>query len=162
MSEINDGGSTYSELKIALPQIPHEFLLTAQVSIEDILAVQSLAMGFLRMRARTQRRNPQLKRYGFVMLDKGGLDEADVYDGSTDTYMGCFVQKVHPDQWHMLVSFLDTTNTEATKAQNTRRMYIFDWLRSGKHGTPKYFVSTKAPDKQCRCLPHTQSARLQS
>lgn len=48
MSEINDGGSTYSELKIALPQIPHEFLLTAQVSIEDILAVQSLAMGFLR------------------------------------------------------------------------------------------------------------------
>lgn len=48
MSEINDGGSTYSELEIALPQIPHEFLLTAQVSIEDILAVQSLAMGFLR------------------------------------------------------------------------------------------------------------------
>lgn len=131
MSEMENNFGINSEPQIALPQIPHEFLREPQLSLENILAVQALSMGFLRMRARSRRQQPEQKRHGFVMFDKGGSDIEDVYDGSTDTYMGCLVQKVSYDQWRMVVSLLSTLNTEPTKAQNVRRLYKFDWLRNG-------------------------------
>lgn len=120
------------ELEIALPQWPIDFIREPQLEIEDILAVQGLLMGYLRKRARKPRYNYETKSHYLVMLDHDGPDETDeVYDGSTDTYMTCKVQKNRPDEWRMLVSFLGIVNTEATNMISTREMYRFNWLSNG-------------------------------
>lgn len=120
------------ELEIALPQWPIDCIREPQLEIEDILAVQGLLMGYLRKRARKPRHNDATKSHYLVMLDHDGADDTDeVYDGSTDTYMTCKVQKNRPDEWRMLVSFLEVVNTEATNLTSTRELYRFNWLDNG-------------------------------
>jgi hypothetical protein len=115
------------------PQLPSEEITLAQVDLEDILAVQALAMGSIRMRARTRKTDALNKRYGFAMYEPGSNGDAEeIYDGSTDRYMSCSVRKVAPDQWHMAVSFLSMVNVEELARCNARELYQFDWLRDGR------------------------------
>lgn len=121
------------ELEIALPQWPEAMIREPQLEIEDILAVQSLTMGYLHKRARTRVKKLDERKYGFAMINRGNLDNdaETIYDGTSDTFMSCQVRKVEHDQWHMAVHFTEVINTEAAKNINTRRMYVFDWLRNG-------------------------------
>ena len=121
------------ELEIALPQWPIDLLKEPQLEIEDILAVQSLMMGYLRKRARRPKTVQETRSHYLTMLDVDSeCDNPDeVYDGSTDTYMTCKVQKRDYNQWRMLVSFLETTNVKQLNQTNTRELYRFDWLNNG-------------------------------
>ena len=121
------------ELQIALPQLPHEMIERPLIEVEEILAVQSLVMGYLRKRARTKLNNRKDKRYGLCMLEQAGSGESaeDAYDGSADTYMTAQISKPKHDQWHMTVSMLDMTNTEEQAQTSIRQLYRFDWLRNG-------------------------------
>ncbi len=120
------------ELEIHQPQLPYEFIREPQLDMVDIFAVQSLVMGYLLRRARTTRNDATERKYRLAMLDNETLGPDQVaYDGSHDTYLSCKVQKIRHDQWRMLVSFLETYNTEDTKSLNHRQTYLFDWLRNG-------------------------------
>lgn len=119
------------EFEIAAPQLPFEEIVRPQVEMEDIYAVQALVMGYIRLRARTKRSDYDDKKYRMAMLERETDDLDTMYDGSRDKSMSCKVQKKRPDQWRMLVSFVETLNTEQTDASNVRRTYRFDWLRNG-------------------------------
>lgn len=133
MFEFDHESRYIRELEIALPQWPVEMIKDPLLEIEDILAVQSLTMGYLRTRARTKKHDLAAKNYGFAMIDRGNSDNdaEGVYDGTSDTYMSCLVRKIQHDQWRMSVSMLDVVNTEMTKKTNIRRMHRFDWLKNG-------------------------------
>lgn len=121
------------ELEIALPQWPIDLIREPQLEIEDILAVQSLMMGYLRKRARRPRTDQETKSHYLTMLDYSNEadDPDEMYDGSIDTYMSCKVQKRDYNQWRMLVSFLEVANVRELNQTNTREMYRFDWLNNG-------------------------------
>ena len=119
------------ELEIALPQWPIDMIREPQLEIEDIFAVQSLLMGYLRKRARSPRSNHEARSHYITMLDGGNGATDEAYDGSVDTYMTGKVQKRTMHQWRMLVSFLEVVNTEETSKINTRELYRFDWLSNG-------------------------------
>ena len=127
----------FYESEIYPPQWPIDVINEPQLEIEDILAVQSLIMGYLHRRARTSRSDAETKNHLLSMINNSNGATIDlnnpngVYDGSTDTYMSCKVQKRDRDQWNMVVSFLESTNTEETKTMNTREVYRFDWLANG-------------------------------
>lgn len=84
------------EMQIALPQLPHEFIDQPSIELEEILAVQSLVMGYLRKRARTRLTDIKAKRYGLCMLEQAGSGEPaeEAYDGSADTYMTAQISKL--------------------------------------------------------------------
>lgn len=113
-----------------LPQLPREAIFRPLVSMDDILAVQALTMGYLRMRARARRSNNDDKRHGFTMYDKAP-DEGALYDGSEETMLSCIVRKVSHNRWHMRVSFLSTQLLELCKDTNSREQFYFDWDRQG-------------------------------
>lgn len=116
------------------PQLEKRDLMEPRLDIDDILAVQTLAMGFLRWRARRRLHDEQNQKHGFVMLDSDGpvpLSTEDIYDGSVDTYMGCLVRKLSFDQWTMRVSFVTNERTEDRRAELSRQVYAFDWLKNG-------------------------------
>ncbi|HET8690181.1 MAG TPA: hypothetical protein VFL81_01990, partial [Candidatus Saccharimonadales bacterium] len=117
-----------------VPQFDRNEIMHPRISLDDILAVQALTMGFLRWRARTRKHDPLTKRRSFGMLDSDSpmpLSEEDIYDGSTDTYLTCTVKKIHYDQWRMRVSFLTNWREEELKQANVREQFMFDWLRNG-------------------------------
>lgn len=132
---MSDFSSEYGlrELQIALPELPRELIERPLIEIEEILAVQSLVMGYLRKRARTKLNNRKDKRYGLCMLEQAGGGEStqDTYDGSADTYMTAQISKPERDQWHMTVSMLDVTNIDELAQTSIRQLYRFDWLRNG-------------------------------
>lgn len=112
------------------PQYERQDILQSRLTIEDIFAVQALAMGCIRMRARTRISDYPNKRYGFSMYDKA-TDSLD--DGSEDQYLTCLVKKVSYDQWRMRVSFLSMYMNEETKRMSVRDDYLFDWLKNGNN-----------------------------
>lgn len=129
-------------------QFPKGELMEPRVSMEDILAVQSLAMGYLSRRARTSRNHN--RHHGFAMYDREGLDDDQLYDGSEDSYMSCLVKKVGYDQWRMRVSFLTMTMSEETKHDARREDYAFDWLKNGNRMAwtwTKYRISDPAGNR---------------
>lgn len=83
--------------------IDFEYYDKPLVSLDDILAVQALAMGYIRRRARTRKTDLDNRRHGFVMYD--GTAGEDVYDGTTSTFMGCVVRKQGFGHWNMVVSY---------------------------------------------------------
>lgn len=126
-------------------QFDRSEIMTPRITLEDILAVQSLAMGFLRFRARTRRNNSSEHRHGFSMYEPGTGDVRaveDIYDGTVDAYLTCSVRKVEYDQWRMRVSFLSMLMTKETKRMNVRENYEFDWLRNGNRMAWAWTVQT--------------------
>lgn len=109
-------------------------ILHSQLDIESIFATQALAMGFLRHRARTRRRNDNRKAYGFAFLNTNASNDIDnLYDGSEEEYLTCRVEKMDFDQWRMSVRFRQNIFTEEKKAKTTVEDYRFDWLKNGNN-----------------------------
>lgn len=124
------------------------------ISLESILSVQSLAMGFLRYRARTRKSWRDDRKHGFAMSETTGGDtsEPSVYDGSVTEYMSCLVRKLSFDQWHMKVMFRENHNTQDEKAKSYLDMYAFDWLRGGNRmawGWSQEIRSISGQETQC-------------
>lgn len=128
----HDKFESSAEYEIALPQLPHDLIRSPYIEMEDILAIQSLTMGYLRWRSRTRVNDEKNKRYGLCMFDTQANDDPDVlYEGNIHTYMTTQLKKPARDQWHMTVNFRESLDTEATNYADTHEKYIFDWLRNG-------------------------------
>ncbi len=136
-SSDDDGGAMMREATIALDQWPVDMIREPSVDMADIYAIQALTMGYLRKRARYTMYDENMNRYMFSMRDSLDPDESrdetceSMYDGSQDRLMTCRLHKLNYDQWRMTATFVDTTNTLATKSVITRDLYRFDWLRNG-------------------------------
>ena len=117
----------------ALPRVP----------VQDVLDIQSLAMGTVLPLARTRRTGTEPRVTGFVLLHETNPNvqhPSDViqmpneygeyeHEADVDTYLGVIVRKPHPRQWRLTVSFLQYMLTEADRLTNTRDIYRFEWRR---------------------------------
>jgi len=91
-----------------------------ELKLEDVLAVQSLAMNIREHARRVRTGDPRAHRY--VILDNCGQ-----MLGGTDTYFGVSVSKPSFRQWRMRVSFLENIFEEEQWHANYREVYAFDW-----------------------------------
>lgn len=96
------------------------------IPLKQVLALQSLAMGVFRERAR--REVSKQKMTGYVLFDKS---EGDMGSGATDTYMGVISRKLKYDYWQFTVSFLTYVMREEVRYSNLREQYRFNWHANG-------------------------------
>lgn len=113
-----------------------------RVPLQDVLDIQSLAMGTVRPISQTRRSSIDPKFTGFVLLHEtspraqnvGDLiqmpDEYGEYDDfDIDTYLGVIVRKPQPREWRLTVSFLQYALKDDERFSNVRDMYRFEWRR---------------------------------
>lgn len=99
-----------------------------KLGIEDVLAIQSLAMITLRNQARIAKRAERMHR--FMIYDAIPAEE-EYGSEMEECFLGVCVGRVAPRNWTMRVSFLKLDLSEKFLYSNTRELYRFDWNANG-------------------------------
>lgn len=97
------------------------------IPINEILSLQSLAMGVIGEQAR--RLTSKDKMTGYVLFDNS---RGAIGSGTIDTYMGVVARRPSINNWRLSISFLSMVNTHELRYSNTRELYRFDWNKAGK------------------------------
>lgn len=92
------------------------------IPLDNVLHLQSIAMGVLRERARRVESKPKMT--GFVLFDRS---PGDMDSNAIDTYMGVVARKVTHDYWQFSVSFLSYMMNQKLRYSNHRELYRFNW-----------------------------------
>lgn len=103
--------------------------LSSPLSIESVLATQSLVMQILSQQNRSVLRGN--KRHGFAALNNLNTNNDEFYDGSKEEYVSCRVAKVEHDRWKMRIRFSENIISEDQKLETYTDDFAFEWLRNG-------------------------------
>lgn len=96
------------------------------VPIDNVLHLQSLAMGVFREKAR--RVKSADKMTGFVLFDSS---DGDMSSNDTDTYMGVISRRIKHNYWQFSVYFLTYMMNHELRYSNTREQFRFNWDSTG-------------------------------
>ncbi len=106
-----------------------EASLESPLSIESVLATQSLVMQILGQQERSVLSGN--KRHAFAAVNNMNSSNDDFYDGTLEEYLACRVAKVQHDQWKMRIRFRQNELNEDSKQESYVDDFSFDWLRNG-------------------------------
>lgn len=94
--------------------------------IDEVRAIQSLAMGVLSEKAR--RKVFKDKMTGYVLYESTG---EPMGSNAVDTFMGVISKKPAINYWQFTVSFLSGMMNDRLRYSNTRELYRFNWNNLG-------------------------------
>jgi hypothetical protein len=106
-----------------------ETAMESPLSIESVLATQSLVMQILAQQERSVMSGN--KRHVFAAVNNLSSNNDEFYDGSLEEYVACRVAKVQHDQWKMRIRFRQNEVLEDRKTESYVDDFSFDWLRNG-------------------------------
>lgn len=107
-----------SETSIHLEEVP-------ALRVDEVLAVQALAMGYVRAQARRVHiSDAEPRRHRFALYQNSG---GRVGTGETDMFLAVSAGKTDFRQWSMRISFLEMALTHERRYSNYREIYEFDW-----------------------------------
>lgn len=124
----------------SMSEIIPEYYELPSIPVEEVLAIQSLAMSTVRERARRVRVQDSIHR--FVIYDSSA---GPIGSNGLDTFLSVSVGKKDFRWWQMSVSFLSLLMNHKLRYSNTRELYRFDWDAEGHCSGIKFFYDNHNP-----------------
>jgi hypothetical protein len=111
-----------------VPLVFAEFDESAELELDEVLALQALVMGHVRQMALQKGRKVHVggepRTHAYSLLDNSG---DDIFSGDKDQYLGVRVRRIGFRAWSMGISVLENDMTKARYRSSLRTRYQLRW-----------------------------------